>query len=79
MLLPPVRLVPFCQAGFPFLLAYALAYVAIPAVRFLQLQATNTQVEKRNDNRRMWRDALRQGSSELTARLENELVIMPNI
>jgi len=57
------------QSVFPFLLAYAVAYVAIPAVRYVQLQASNAQVEKRNANRRAWRDALRLGGKTIRTRL----------
>lgn len=58
------------QAVFPLLLAYAVSYVAIPAVRFARLQAENAAVAQRNANRRAWRDALRRGGSELQKRLE---------
>mmetsp|Transcript_48894 Transcript_48894/g.163166 ORF Transcript_48894/g.163166 Transcript_48894/m.163166 type:complete len:263 (-) Transcript_48894:168-956(-) len=58
------------QAVFPLLLAYAVSYVAIPAVRFARLQAKNAAVAQRNANRRAWRDALRRGGSELQKRLE---------
>ena len=36
------------QDLYPFLLAYAVAYVAVPAVRFLQLQRTNAEIDERN-------------------------------
>jgi len=58
------------QAGFPFLLAYAIAYLAIPAIRFVSLQASNAQIEQRNANRRAWRDALQSGGGEIRRRLE---------
>ena len=58
------------QAAFPLLLAYAVSYVAIPAVRLARLQAENAAVEQRNANRRAWRDALRRGGAELATRLE---------
>ncbi len=50
--------------------ADAVAYVAVPAVRFLNLQRTNAQIEQRNANRRAWRDALRQPGVELRRRLD---------
>jgi len=58
------------QAGFPFLLAYAVAYLAIPAIRFVSLQASNAQVEQRNANRRAWRDGVQSGGGEIRRRLE---------
>ena len=58
------------QAGFPFLLAYAIAYVAIPAVRFVNLQASNAQIEQRNADRRAWRDALRAPGQALRKKLD---------
>lgn len=58
------------QDLYPFLLAYAVAYVAVPAVRFLQLQRTNAEIDERNANRRAWRDQLRQGGDALKKRLQ---------
>ena len=57
------------QDLYPFL-AYAVAYVAVPAVRFLQLQRTNAEIDERNANRRAWRDQLRQGGDALKKRLQ---------
>jgi len=72
--LPPgVRLdgdIALVASAFPLLLAYAVAYLAIPAVRFVKLQADNAAVEQRNANRRQWRDALRRGGDEIAKRLE---------
>jgi len=71
--LPPgVRLdgdLSLLQAAFPFLLAYAVSFIAIPVLRFFRLQATNAQIAERNDNRRAWRDALRRGGDDLRGRL----------
>ena len=58
------------QSGFPFLLAYAVAYLAIPSARFVSLQASNAQVEQRNAARRAWRDALERGGGELRKRMD---------
>ena len=56
------------QLAFP-LLAYVVSYVAIPALRFVRLQAANAEVERRNANRRAWLDELRRGSEALSRRL----------
>ena len=53
----------------PFLLAYAVSYIAIPAARFVKLQASNADIEQRNTNRRAWRDALRQPTDALRRRI----------
>ena len=72
--LPPgVRLggdLALLQAGFPFLAAYAVAFLGIPAARYVALQASNAQIEQRNANRRAWRDALRRGGDEMRRRLD---------
>ena len=57
------------QSLFPFLLAYAVAYIAIPAARYVALQASNANVDQRNTNRRAWRDALRQPTDALRRRI----------
>ena len=44
--------------------------VAIPTVRYVQLQASNAQVDARNANRRAWRDALRQPGQALSRKLD---------
>lgn len=57
------------QSAYPFLLAYAVAYVTIPGVRYLKLQADNAEVAKRNSNRRKWTTALRRSGDEVRKRL----------
>jgi len=54
---------------YPLLSLYAVAYVAVPAVRFVLLGRSNAQIEERNSARRVWRDALRAGGGGLTKRL----------
>jgi len=54
---------------YPLLSLYAVAYVAVPAVRYVLLGQRNAQIEARNSARRVWRDALRGGSEGLKKRL----------
>ena len=58
------------QSLYPLLLAYAATYIALPAVRFARLGQQNAQVEERNKVRRTWRDAVRAGSEQLSAKLK---------
>jgi len=70
---PGVRLdgdIALIASAFPFLLAYAIAYLAIPAVRYVKLQADNAAIQQRNANRVEWRDALRSGGGEIAKRLQ---------
>lgn len=55
-------------AFYPALLAYAVAFVALPAYRALTLGATNAQIDARNGARRRWRDALRAGGEQFARR-----------
>ncbi len=59
------------QSAFPLLLIYAVAYLAVPALRFVNVQASNALIGQRNDNRRAWRDALRRGDDRLRRRLDS--------
>ena len=58
------------QDAFPFLLAYAISYVAIPAVRFVRLQANNAAIEERNAIRRSWRELLRRPGAAMQKKLD---------
>jgi len=58
------------QGLYPALVAYAVGYVALPAARFATLSEKNRQVEERNRNRIVWRDALRSGAGSVGARLQ---------
>jgi hypothetical protein len=58
------------QSLFPFLLAYAVAFVAIPAVRFVRLQASNDAVDERNARRAAWAAALKRPDADLSKRLD---------
>jgi len=57
------------QTLYPALALYAVAFVAAPAVRYVLLQRRNAEVDRRNEARRSWRDALDRGGSELSKRL----------
>ena len=70
---PGVRLdgeLALIASAWPFLAAYAVAYLAIPAARFVKLQADNAAIQQRNAKRLAWRDALRSGGSEIAKRLQ---------
>jgi hypothetical protein len=54
---------------YPALSLYAVAYVAVPAVRYVLLGKSNAQIEGRNSARRVWRDALRSGGAGLQKKL----------
>ena len=58
------------QALFPALLVYAVGYVAVPLIRFVNLQATNAQIEQRNENRKAWAAALRNPAEAIKKRLD---------
>ena len=58
------------QALFPALLVYAIGYVAVPLLRFVNLQATNAQIEQRNENRKAWAAALRNPAEAIKKRLD---------
>jgi len=47
------------QAGYPLLLAYAVLYNVIPAVRYLSNKAKNQQIRDRNAARQKWSTVLR--------------------
>lgn len=54
---------------YPALSLYAVAYVAVPAVRYALLSKRNAQIAQRNEARRVWRDALRSGGAALRKKL----------
>ena len=58
------------QTLFPALLVYAVGYVAVPLIRFVNLQATNAQIEQRNENRKAWAAALRNPAEAIKKRLD---------
>ena len=58
------------QTLFPALLVYAVGYVAVPLLRFVNLQATNAQIEQRNENRKAWAAALRNPADAIKKRLD---------
>ena len=58
------------QTLFPALLVYAVGYVAVPLIRFVNLQATNAQIEQRNENRKAWAAALRNPADAIKKRLD---------
>ena len=46
------------QAGFPFLLSYAVLFNVIPLVRSLWIKVENEKIQRRNKTRRMWKEML---------------------
>jgi len=52
------------QAFYPALLAYALGFLAAPAVRYYRNGTENNEIEARNDIRREWRQALTSGTAD---------------
>lgn len=57
------------QAGYPFLLLYAILFNAIPIARYFYTEKTNTEISKRNSARRKWLTYLQVGGSTLKRKL----------
>lgn len=57
------------QAGFPFLLSYAVLFNLIPLVRSLWIRNENAKILERNKKRRMWRTALSAGLVKITRKV----------
>jgi hypothetical protein len=56
------------QAGFPFLLAYAVLFNVIPIVRSFWIRSKNENIKRRNTARRLWRDVLQSNAVDKLAR-----------
>jgi len=64
-----IGLLGFVKAIYPFLLAYGIAFVAVPAFRYLKLENDNRKIEKRNRLRALWAFALRKGGRDVERKL----------
>jgi len=58
------------QAGFPFLLGYAILYNVIPLLRLVWIKGQNESIRKRNSRRRRWRTALQVGGAKIRRKLK---------
>lgn len=58
------------QSGYPFLLAYAVLFNAIPLARNFWIKGQNAEIQKRNSNRRKWRTALSARSGNVGRKLK---------
>lgn len=58
------------QAATPFLLAYAVALNAIPAVRWVLNKRENAKIEERNSARRRWALAAKSGGAVVDRKLK---------
>jgi len=58
------------QSGYPFLLAYAILYNAIPALRYLYIQKANGEVDLRNSARRRWLTRVKEGGVRVARKLK---------
>lgn len=58
------------QSGYPFLLAYAVLYNAIPVLRFFYNQKYNKDVQMRNSARRKWLTVVKEGGSQVRRKLK---------
>lgn len=58
------------QAGYPFLLAYAILFNAIPAARYFSTEKKNAEIKKRNTARRKWLNYLQLGNNSVTRKLQ---------
>ncbi|CAM9902010.1 unnamed protein product, partial [Hapterophycus canaliculatus] len=59
----------FVQGALPFLLTYAVALNAIPAIRWVVNKRENAKIQERNFLRRKWADAGRSGASAVQRKL----------
>mmetsp|Transcript_12067 Transcript_12067/g.18927 ORF Transcript_12067/g.18927 Transcript_12067/m.18927 type:complete len:326 (-) Transcript_12067:168-1145(-) len=60
----------FVKGAFPFLLAYAAAFLAVPLIRYIKIQADNAAIEERNRKRASWAFALKKGGQDLQQKLQ---------
>lgn len=58
------------QAGYPFLLAYAILFNAIPAARYFSTEKKNAEIKKRNSARRKWLNYLQLGNTTVSRKLQ---------
>mmetsp|Transcript_37724 Transcript_37724/g.92716 ORF Transcript_37724/g.92716 Transcript_37724/m.92716 type:complete len:552 (+) Transcript_37724:30-1685(+) len=64
-----VGLLGFVQTIYPALVAYALAFVAVPTARWFKVKADNAAIEKRNRMRASWAFALQKGGESVQRKL----------
>mmetsp|Transcript_2297 Transcript_2297/g.5477 ORF Transcript_2297/g.5477 Transcript_2297/m.5477 type:complete len:530 (-) Transcript_2297:107-1696(-) len=50
------------KTAYPALLAYAIGFIAAPAVRYFGLSSTNAEIQQRNENRQEWLRVLKSGN-----------------
>jgi hypothetical protein len=57
------------QASYPFLVAYAVLFNAIPFARRWWIQQENSRIQERNQRRRMWRSSVKSATGRLLDKL----------
>lgn len=58
------------QAGYPFLLMYAILFNIIPLARYFYVEKKNAEIKQRNSARRKWLTYLEVGGSKVRRKLE---------
>jgi len=51
----------FVQGIYPALIAYAIGFVAAPAIRYLGMESSNKEIAERNERREEWMNVLQSG------------------